>query len=158
MLDSALKVSVILAGALAASELLRARSAAVRHWVLAAALGCAVAVPALELFVPAWDLPLSRAAVRDQPGPRFTMPLDRSAKSPAAVVSFERAAESATPPSATSRAAIAPTALKWMSVVWVLGAGSSLAVLLAGLWRLARLASSARPVESVRWRATAEAV
>ncbi len=31
-------------------------------------------------------------------------------------------------------------------------------MLLAGLWRLARLASSARPVESARWRATAEAV
>ncbi len=89
MLDSALKVSVILAGALAASGLLRARSAAVRHWVLAAALGCSVAVPALELFVPAWDLPLSRAAVRDQPVPRFTMPLDRSAKSPTAVASFD---------------------------------------------------------------------
>ena len=48
-----IKVSLILLVGLAVAALLRGRSAAVRHWVLAAALACAAATPALELRQPA---------------------------------------------------------------------------------------------------------
>lgn len=49
-----MKVSLILLCALAGEALLRKRSAALRHWVLAAAIVCAAATPVLELIAPAW--------------------------------------------------------------------------------------------------------
>ena len=56
LLDSTLKVSLIILVALGATILLRRRSAAVRHWVLAVAIGCAVATPLLSMMMPAWHL------------------------------------------------------------------------------------------------------
>ena len=53
-----IKVSLVLLAGLAATAVLRRRSAAVRHWVLAATIACAAATPALELVVPSWHLPL----------------------------------------------------------------------------------------------------
>ena len=61
LLDSTLKVSLIILLALGATLLLRRRSAAVRHWVLAVAIGCAVATPLLALIMPAWDLHWDRS-------------------------------------------------------------------------------------------------
>src|SRR2546425_11332685 len=61
MLDSTLKVSAIVLLALAANGLLRLRSAALRHWVLAAACSCALTVPVLQVLVPAWDVPFAFA-------------------------------------------------------------------------------------------------
>jgi hypothetical protein len=55
-----IKVSLILLGGLAAVALLNQRSAALRHWVLAAAILCAGATPLLEPIVPAWHVPLHR--------------------------------------------------------------------------------------------------
>ena len=57
LLESAMKTSGIVALALLATRMLRRRSAAIRHWILAAALVCAAATPALERFVPAWQIP-----------------------------------------------------------------------------------------------------
>ena len=57
LLETSLKTSGIVALALLATVLLRRRSAAMRHWILAAALACAAAAPALERFVPAWQVP-----------------------------------------------------------------------------------------------------
>ena len=54
-----IKMSLLVILGLAAVALLRHRSAAVRHWVLAAALVCAAATPLLERIVPVWHLPIS---------------------------------------------------------------------------------------------------
>jgi beta-lactamase regulating signal transducer with metallopeptidase domain len=56
---TALRVGVLLAAALAVLPLLRRRSAAVRAWVLTAALAGAALVPLLQLIAPAWGSPLS---------------------------------------------------------------------------------------------------
>src|SRR5215471_16912223 len=53
-----IKVSLIVLCGLAATALLRRRSAAMRHFVLAAAIICAGASPLLEQVVPSWRLPL----------------------------------------------------------------------------------------------------
>ncbi len=50
-------VSVVLLAALAAVAALRRRSAALRHWILTAAVACALATPALEITLPTWSLP-----------------------------------------------------------------------------------------------------
>ena len=57
-----MKISLIVLGGLAASFFLRHRSAALRHWVLAAAITCAAAVPLIEAIVPAWRLPIAAPA------------------------------------------------------------------------------------------------
>ena len=54
-----MKMSLIVLSALAASFLLRRRSAALRHWVLAAGVACAAALPILTAAVPAWPLPFA---------------------------------------------------------------------------------------------------
>src|SRR5262249_26779599 len=62
---STVKLSLVIVAGLGTASLLRGRSAALRHWVLAVALLCAAIVPALELVVPAWDLPHREVATVD---------------------------------------------------------------------------------------------
>ena len=57
-----MKMSLIVFGALVGCLMLRHRSAALRHWVLAAAVACAAAIPALEAVVPGWPLPFAAPA------------------------------------------------------------------------------------------------
>ena len=54
-----MKVSLVVFGALCVILLLRHRSAALRHWVLAVAIACAAAMPILEAALPAWTLPFA---------------------------------------------------------------------------------------------------
>ncbi|MGE0705889.1 MAG: hypothetical protein AB7P22_18360, partial [Vicinamibacterales bacterium] len=63
LLESSLRASVVLLAALAATAALTRRSAAVRHWILAAAVVAAIATPALRFIVPAWHMPASWLAV-----------------------------------------------------------------------------------------------
>lgn len=57
LLWSVVQITVVIAIGLAAMPLLRRRSAALRHWVLAATLTCAAAQPVLTQLLPAWRLP-----------------------------------------------------------------------------------------------------
>ena len=54
LIDNTVRVSLIVLIGLCARLLLRRRSAAVRHWVLAVAVVCAAAVPIVGLLVPSW--------------------------------------------------------------------------------------------------------
>ena len=156
MLDSTIKVTVIIALALTANELLRSRSAALRHWVLAAAVACALAVPVVVVLVPGWELPLARAqhVQADGQAPlRANEPVASERVPPGSVLVTSWAA----PQHTVSRATIG-AAWAWLSWLWIAGAVVSLVVLLAGLWRLARLASRAEPLESVRWQSIATAL
>ena len=54
LLESTIKMSLVLLAPLVATSFLRGHSAAVRHWVLAAALLCAAAAPVLDPLVPSW--------------------------------------------------------------------------------------------------------
>ena len=58
-----LRVTLVLAVVLAALPLLRRQSAALRAWVLAAALAGAAILPLLQLMAPAWGAPLAANAV-----------------------------------------------------------------------------------------------
>ena len=141
LLNTSIKVSLIVVVALAASAALGRRSAAVRHFVLAAALACAAATPALRLVVPAWQatsawLPTSRVQLIDRP----LSVLDESASSTPSTGG--RAAADA-----SSRAAV----VRAFGVVWVAGLVASLAVLVVGLLRLSWLASRARRVTGGPW-------
>jgi len=137
-----IKVSLIVSLGLAATVLLRRRSAAVRHWVLAVTIACAAATPLLELVVPTWHVPVSA---------RW---LGRSAE-PLTLFIPIRMAQSDDPAGVASKAAAGParawTAARTLGMVWMAGAAVSLLVLLAGLARLAWLASSSPRVEHRTW-------
>ena len=57
LLESLVRVSVVVLVALAAAALMRNRSAAVRHWILALGLVAAMAMPALQAIAPRWGMP-----------------------------------------------------------------------------------------------------
>ena len=50
LLGSTLKVSALILAGLAGAAAARRHSAAARHWVIAASLLCALAIPALERY------------------------------------------------------------------------------------------------------------
>jgi beta-lactamase regulating signal transducer with metallopeptidase domain len=139
LLDSALRVSVVTGLALVAIMLLRGRSAAIRHWVLAAATACALALPALQPVVPSWQVavaipaPLSRAV-------EATVPQAGPATSGRPVV--RQAAQS----SDTWNVFVA---LGWL---WLAGTAFFVGMLMTGFARLAWLASRADTVESLLWQ------
>ena len=142
-----MKMTVILLGALAMSFALRRRPAALRHWVLAAGLACAAALPVLTSVLPAWPLPFA---------------------APTAFVRYENTFSDSGLPgrdgqvSGISAAGGRPVStvprpsrgLDWSTAArsaWLAGAGIGLSILLIGLLRLTWLATHARPITHGRW-------
>jgi TonB family protein len=140
-----IKISLVVLVGLAATVLLRKRSAAVRHWILAASILCAAATPLLEMIVPAWPVPLSPALFgrSNEPLPLF-IPIHELQAEGDAGISAQRSA----PVPAT-------TALRWLVPIWLAGAGISLSFLLAGFARLGWLASRSRTVVNGTWASLA---
>jgi hypothetical protein len=66
LLGILLKVTAVLVAAIVMTAFLRHRSAAARHWLLTASILCAMAMPALVVVAPAWQLP----SVTRTAGPR----------------------------------------------------------------------------------------
>ena len=148
LLSVTLKVAVLAFTALAATALLRRRSAAMRHFVLATMIFCSLAVPAIERVMPSWSLPL----------PSFW-----SAPSASSSLQFV-----STPPDApaVARPAIAsgspgigvPSLMTMLVSIWIGGAVIGCTVLLAGLFRLRMLAAASTPVSSGTWRKVADEI
>jgi TonB family protein len=131
------KISLVLACGLVATMFLRKQSAAVRHCLLASAIGCALAMPLLELLVPA--VPVSVTV------------FGRSIEPLALVipVQLQKTADE----SNQSSASIPPrrSAQDWLGPIWIVGTAISLSVLLVGLGRLVRLATGSTRVTRTRW-------
>src|SRR5205814_1484938 len=58
-----MKVFLIVLAGLVLTQLFAKKSAALRHWVLALTMLCALMMPALEVLVPAWHLPVWKRVV-----------------------------------------------------------------------------------------------
>ena len=69
LLDLAVRSSCLVLIGLLASTLLRRRSAALRHWVLAAAVFAAIAALPLSAVLPAWVVPTYHQATSARPTP-----------------------------------------------------------------------------------------
>jgi beta-lactamase regulating signal transducer with metallopeptidase domain len=142
LLSVLVDVTVVLAIALVVVWRLRARSAALRHAVLAAAIAAAALSPLLELIVPQVPVVTWRDAA------------------PAV------ASGTALPAGGTAQGSVAPGAgsaatvpFSWSGVllgIWLTGALAVLAGLLVGLVRLARLITRCLPVRSGPWREIAD--
>ncbi len=145
-----MKMSLIVVATFALALVMRKRSAALRHWVLAVGVACAAATPLLGALVPSWSVPFAR---------------------PAAFAHDETLSDSSAAPAAPRRQPSASTSIKaapppapsdsWWSgldvpatleMMWLAGALTGLAVLLIGLLRLSWLASRARVITAGRWR------
>ena len=138
LLASAIKTTVVLLAALAGRALVHKQSAAVRHWMLAVAVGCALLMPALAYVAPTWQVP-SMTPLDSQVESRveFSAPdvVSEDARSPQLVAE-------APPP----RIEIAP----FLLMAWFGGTVVAIAILVAGLARLAAIAASAQPAGAGR--------
>jgi TonB family protein len=141
LLESTLRFSVIAAGALVAARLLSRQSAALRHWIMAIAVACAAIMPLLELLLPAWPLPRGTISVSTGYRPIGSV----NAPSPVPV-----SLPSSLPVSSAPDASSAATA-RIAGAAVAAGIAVNLAILVAGIWRLMRLASRARPLIDARW-------
>lgn len=154
LIESALRVSVVLLAALVACAAIRSRSAALKHWVLAVAVACAWATPLLSKVLPPWTT-----------GPAWTIRVgDLREVSPTTPGSTEPASRDVTVQTelfvgSTPRAPwIRLDAGNVVWNVWLLGSLISFSILFAGLGRLCWLAWCARVLESGRWFDLGEAL
>jgi beta-lactamase regulating signal transducer with metallopeptidase domain len=136
LLNTTIKISLIVMAALATTSLLRRQSAAVRHFILAAALVCAAATPFVRVVAPAWQS-ASRLQVIDRPLAVF----DDSGPAASSSVVHQTAAN------AINTAAI----MRAIAIIWIAGVVLAVAVLVVGLLRLRWIASHARPVVDGPW-------
>src|SRR5262249_42565122 len=147
--DIALKASLVAAAALAATTLLRAQSAAVRHWVLTVSIVCVAALPLLAVIVPPWPIPVATAA------------LARAADDSSSTVSVSTMPQSAAgqdrPEPSNQKvqaerpyASLVPLRVALLPV-WMGGAVVSGLVLIVGLLRLRTIAAAATRLDAGRW-------
>jgi TonB family protein len=167
LFDSALRATVILGVALGVAFLLRRRSAALRHWVLALAIAGALIAPLMTLVAPAWRPGLVDRALRSVQTAsgrgsatssasdvttlealRLPPPADENASTTKRL--GDAAVAGAIPgPLTAVKKAFASTANVTMSV-WIAGVMTFAAVLLTGLARLRWLALRSRRVSCGR--------
>jgi TonB family protein len=144
MLDILWQSSAIVAIGLLVLPLLRARSAALRHWVLATALLCAAAVPLVGRLMPAWPTPIDLSfATRALSAPSPVLFPDSASQG--------RGTTSSPSVAPTVRAGDVPSVGSLLIALWLGGTALSLTTLLAGLVRLARLSRAARSVVTGPW-------
>jgi beta-lactamase regulating signal transducer with metallopeptidase domain len=143
LLNTTIKISFIVTAALAATTLLRGRSAAMRHFVLAVALACAAATPLVRVVAPAWQS-ASRLQLIDRPLAVFD---DSTAPAASGVVRVQ-------PGRAISAAAV----MRAVGIIWMTGVALAVAVLLVGLVRLSWIASHARRIVDGPWAEAANEI
>ena len=138
-------VSVVLLAALAAVAALRRRSAALRHWILTAAVACALATPALELTLPTWSLPAG------------TSQWATTIVAPGTLAVFESIVTNGAPASPSASGAnlgrLSRPSLKVVLLgLWGIGAIAALSILAVRLARLRHLSRRVARVDDPRCR------
>jgi len=144
LLEIAIKTSALFVLALTTLWLLRSRSAALRHGVLAVTFVCAISVPILTSLAPAWRLPI----------PIVSLAFDESTP---VTISSDAGQPSSTVAGVVTAGPIVPTrarvnALSIVVGLWLAGSLAALLRVIAGMWHLRRLAHGASRLQSGPWR------
>jgi TonB family protein len=137
--DMALRSSIVLLIGLVGRALLRHRSAAMRHWVLAGAVFAAAGLLPLTLVLPEWSVP----SFKNQPRPSSPSGPPATSTHPLVNTSVE-----------TERANAVPLVL----IVWIAGLAAGAVPLAMGIGRLARIGGRAERVKDDRWVQLAHSV
>jgi TonB family protein len=135
-------VTIVLALALGISVALRQRSASLRHAVLGAGLLAAAAVPALEMLVPVWEVPIAWGSPAQEASSTLTLT--------SRAVTDGGGARTAVP---------VPQVFSWVEAIriaWMAGALVVLAGLITGLVRLAHETRRCAVIRSGPWRELAD--
>jgi TonB family protein len=147
VLEAVLKPSVLVLAGLLAASLPRARSAAFRHWILAAAILCAWTTLPLSLVMP--------ARLRTPVGPQYTTtasPSAPAATKPVLEAKIDDTVVAGQPDPQALRGRSWPVdPIRLLIAMWALGVLSSGAALVIGLTRLRSVASRATEVRSELW-------
>jgi TonB family protein len=155
LLDSAIRCSIVLVAGLATAWLLRHRSAALRHWVLAAAVFSAAAVVPLALIVPPLDLPpgtFSFAAMRSEAEGSNLTAIASAAGAPEPGTNVASGTDSGN----SRDRRIGASAL--VATVWAAGVIAAAALVLVGVGRLVRITARAERVHHGPWSRVAAQV
>jgi TonB family protein len=152
LLEGAIASSLILIVTLAAMPLLRRYPAALRHGVLSAALACAAMSPAVGRLVPSWQLPVALTSVAGDPAVRAGRAASTGANRAA------RTADRLGPGSLVSSRDGGLSLIGAIRSVWIAGALVGVLMLAAGLVQLARVARSARRIETGGWSDHAQSI
>lgn len=139
LLESTIKTSVVLAIALASLRLLRHRSAALRHGVLAVAVCVAALMPLLSLALPSWRV-------------------DRVERAASGVTHVETTTIAGDTSRATETTAGSDGPRHVPEIVWLAGVLLGTIALVTGLARLARVASNSEAITEGHWPALAETI
>jgi beta-lactamase regulating signal transducer with metallopeptidase domain len=142
LIESALKISVVVALGLLAAMVLRNRSAALRHWALAVAITAALGTPLLMAVAPTWSPPLSATAPVVNHDARPAPPANRAART------VETAIVDVTIDAAQTRR-VDPASI--LLSVWLAGVLANASVLLIGFGRLRRIVSRATAITDGPW-------
>jgi beta-lactamase regulating signal transducer with metallopeptidase domain len=146
-----LKIALLTLVGLAATATLHRRSAAMRHWVLATTMFCCVSVPAAELLLPSWSIPVPAGWLT----PSVTSSLVWSSESPARRATAQGVAVD---PSNNVQANTAISPAPMLGGIWLGGALAGLVMMAVGLLRLRTLAAKSEAVSVGPWRVIADDV
>ena len=142
-----MKISLIVLVGLVASFLLRHRSAALRHWVLAAAIACAAVVPLIEAIVPAWRLPIAAPAAFEP----YVDDGQQAAASPTTAGRGVAPRNVSGQPSPAVAGGFDFDLAGILLSIWIAGTVASVSILVVGILRMRWLAARARRVTRGRW-------
>ncbi len=147
LIEAAIKISLVVVLGLIAATMLRGRPAALRHWILAAAIAAALATPLLMSVAPSWRLPVNGSSI-EPPAPQ---PAPASRSDGRIGITTTTADRPASTVVAESRV---NTALVFVTL-WIAGVVLNLSRLGVGLWRLRRTAARASVVADGPWAESA---
>jgi beta-lactamase regulating signal transducer with metallopeptidase domain/5-hydroxyisourate hydrolase-like protein (transthyretin family) len=163
LLNCAIKVSVILLVTLVAARLLRGRSAALRHGVLAAGMLSAAITPGLSVVVPGWTWSVvveppapiiapSYSAIEEPPStnrPLVAFPLPAKTEEVATVSAAPIAAQPQT--QSAQQSSYSLTTGETLALIWVVGFSVVFAVLLFGYAHLKWITRGSHLLNSDAW-------
>jgi len=150
LLELTIKISLVVALGLLAASVLHRRSAALRHWMLAASVAAALATPVLMQLAPAWTLPIpAQVAPVDQPG-------QQSSTGRTSRIGITTSVEASSARTNSPSVRFDPSTI--LIAMWLVGVIVNLTGLLIGLWRLRRIGAQATIVHEGPWVETARAL
>ncbi|HKY98583.1 MAG TPA: M56 family metallopeptidase, partial [Gemmatimonadaceae bacterium] len=164
LIDTALKGAILIAAAAIASYFLRGRSAAARHAAWTAAVIGHLALPALSIFVPQWNLGLipepawMKSTVA---APAVTSIIEPASPEKTSII-HDDPASAVTPISQPTNPQPAAEQSSWIgrikstnispvTLLWLIGSALVLIRLAIGTWKVGRLARQGARVDDGEW-------